>query len=56
MPNPSEETRKQHEELEHHRNCVRNLGLSKKSREYHLGQIRHLCNQLGEGQPGNYNG
>jgi hypothetical protein len=55
MPNPSEIQRKT-EEPDYHSQCVCNLGLSKKSREYHIGQIRQLCHELGEPQPGNYNG
>ena len=54
--NPSEIQRKT-EELEHHRKCVADVhSLSKKSREYHLGEVRRLCDELGKTQPGNYNG
>lgn len=48
--NPSEIERRA-QELEEHRNVMRNLSRSKSTREYHLGEIRRLCTELGENVP-----
>lgn len=55
MPNPNEMLRLE-EELKHHRKNFINLEHSKKSREYHLGEIRKISKQLGLPDPPKYNG
>lgn len=48
--NPNEIERRA-QELEEHRDVMRNLSRPKSTREYHLGEIRRLCAELGENVP-----